>query len=144
VAILRRDFSALWGNIRTHKTKQADFKKKVIDEALGITNHIVISTDSSRILYPDWSSESKESRMDLLGVNDYELCKQFYDAVEARNRYYLGKQSLGPWEDFEKLNRAIYDNFLKLYDEVSWARELISEATMNSLRSTAKGSACVS
>lgn len=134
----------LWGNIRTHKTKQADFKKKIIHEMLGITNHIVISADNSRILYPDWSSESDDSKMDLLGVGDYELCKQFYDAVEARNRYFLGRQGLGPWEDFEKLNRAIYDTFLRLCDGVSWVKELIPEATMDNLRSTAKGSAYVS
>jgi hypothetical protein len=75
----------LWGNITTHKAKQADFKKRIVDEALGIADHIVTYTDFSRILYPDWSSENEESRSDLLSFDDYNLCKQFYHAVEARN-----------------------------------------------------------
>jgi len=129
--------------VKTRGMERDDLRKKIASEALGITNHIVTSTDASRILYPDWSSKAEGFKTDILGKGDYKLCKQFYDAVEDRNQHYVGKEGLGSWEDFEKLNRAIYDAFFKIYGEITWVKNFIPQASINGLLSKAKRSACV-
>ena len=136
-------FVLVFYEVRARGEERDDLRRKIVRETLGITDHIVTSTNASRILYPDWSSKSEGFKADILGKGDYRLCKQFYDAVEDRNQHYVGKEALGPWEDFEKLNRAICDAFFKIHDKISWVKESIPQATITELLSTAKRSACV-
>ena len=129
--------------IGTRRSEGGDFKKKIIRESSTIVDHIIESINSSRIEYSNWESKTEEFKTDILGNEYYKLFKQFYDAVENRNQYFMGKGSFGPWEPFAKFNRAIFDNFLKIYYGISWVRESIPKERITNFQSRAKHSACL-
>ena len=135
-------FIILDQKVSDHYREVDDFKKKIIHEALGIVDHIIASTSTSRILCPVWSGKTEGFKTDDLDVEDYVLWKQFYDAVEERNEYYRTRGGLH-WPVFAKFNRAIYDNFFKVLNGVSWVKEAIPEEDVSNLLSRAKRSASV-
>jgi hypothetical protein len=132
----------IFNEITTHNSERADFKRKIIHEALGIVDHIIASTSASRILCPVWSGKTEGFKTDVLDVEDYVLWKQFYGAVEERNEYYRTREGL-EWSVFAKFNRAIYDNFFNVLNGVLWVKQAIPEEDVSNLLSRAKQSACI-
>jgi hypothetical protein len=133
----------LWGNIKTHRTEKADFRKKIIQEALAIVDHIIWSTSASHISCANWTTKAEGFKADLLGDRDYGLWKQFYDSVGRRNEYLESRGNFGLWANFAKLNRTIFDNFFKVYDETSWVKESVPEERITDFLSRAQKSACL-
>jgi len=111
----------LLGNIKTHETKKADFRKKIIHEALDDLD-LISNVNSHYISHEKWDSKTEESAPDLLGDSEYKLWKEFYDSIDARNRYFRLDGGL-VWEDFVKVNDQCARSFLRVYDSISWVRE---------------------
>lgn len=132
----------LVNEMSVHESDKADFKKKIADEALGIVDRVIVSTNAFTILRPVWSSKTEGFKTDVLGSEDYNLWKQFYDSIEERNRYYQPRMSLD-WTVFSGFNRRIFDKFLKVCRDISWVREYIPEESVSSLISRAEESASV-
>jgi hypothetical protein len=126
----------LINEISSRGAERDDFKKKIIPEALAIVDHIISSTSSSPIVYPVWSSKPEGFKASILGDKDYALWKQFYDRIEELNQYLFPKRFID-WGEFQKFNRAIFDSFFKIHDEISWVREAIPEEHVSSILSRA-------
>jgi hypothetical protein len=113
----------LYYEIRDHGIESADFREKILQEALD-TLGFVMDTNSARISCANWSSKTKESKQDLLGHKEYELWKEFFDSVEARNLHFqLHNLTPGPWNDFEAVNDRCVRSLLKIRDKISWVKE---------------------
>jgi hypothetical protein len=111
----------LLGNIKTHETEKADFRKKIIREALDDLD-LISDVNSHHISHEKWDSKTEESAPDLLGDSEYKLWKEFYDSIDTRNQYFKSGGGL-VWKDFMKVNDQCVRSFLKIYDDVSWVRE---------------------
>jgi len=132
----------LISEVSSRSAEREDFRGKIVPEALAIVDRIISSTDALPIVYPVWSSKTEGFKTSILGDNDYALWKQFFDRVEERNQYLMPRQGF-PWDVFQKLNRAIFDSFLKLRDGVCWVKKAVPEEHISSFLSRAKKSACV-
>lgn len=133
----------LANEIGMRKSERGDFKKKIIQEALAIVDHIIWSTSASHISCANWTTKAEGFKVDLLGDRDYGLWKQFYDSVGRRNEYLESRGTFGLWENFAKLNRTIFDNFFEVYDEISWVKESVPKERITDFLSRAKKSACL-
>jgi hypothetical protein len=113
----------LWGNIKTHRTEKADFRKKIVHEALDILNLLVSDTNCRHIDYNIWSGKAKGFKVDVLGHQDYGLWNAFYESVGEWNEHFRSIRGVGKWEDFVKFNDQCVISFFKVYDGISWVRE---------------------
>ncbi len=111
----------LLGNITGHETEKADFRKKIIHEALDSLG-FVLDPNFPYISHGNWSSRTEESKSDLLGEREYALWKEFFDSIDARNRDFQ-IYALPPWDIFEKVNDQCVKSLLKIYSEISWIKE---------------------
>ena len=110
----------LWGNIKTHETEKADFRKKIIQEALDNLD-FVLDPNTLHISHANWDSKAEESKRDLLGHKEYDLWKKFYDSIDARNQN-IRDHGLA-WNGFEKVNDQCVRSLLRIKDEISWVKE---------------------
>jgi hypothetical protein len=117
----------------------SDFRRKIVSEALTVLDRLIVGA-SEPILCAVWSSRAEGFKTDTLGDHDYALWKKFYDDVEARNEYFTPREGFGV-SDVEKFARACFGSFFKVYDELSWVRDSIPQATITELLSRAERSA---
>jgi hypothetical protein len=135
-------FVILVDDVRNHYEEKGDFQKKIVQEALDIVYPMVTTTDSSLIAHPNWETKTEGFKRDILSHDDYELWKQFYDGIEERNEYL--RPRMGPnWEILPKYNRAIFESFLKVYNEISWVRESIPKEQITNIQMRAKHTAAL-
>ena len=134
----------LYHEINTHSAEKADFREKIIREALDNLD-IVPDPNSNHIPHEKWDSKVEKSKPDLLGINECKLWKEFYDSIDARNRHFRLKNGLGAWEDFVKVNDQCVRSFLRVYDSISWVRESEeAKARITAFFQKAKGTASIS
>jgi hypothetical protein len=119
-----------------------DFRKKIIHETLDILERMAWSTDFSSVPYPVWVSKAEESKIELLGNEDYKMWKEFYNSLEARNEFFRARESFA-WQDLEKLNRACFDSFSKVSERISWVKESVPQTLMADLLFKAKRHAMI-
>ena len=105
--------------IATRKFEKADFKKKIIHE-LWIVAGLLIGIpigERRRISYNEWSSKDASFKKDALG-GDYDLCKGFYESVDARNDFFASHPAYDGfrYEDSMKLKQSCLESFIRLYD----------------------------
>src|SRR3972149_3424351 len=70
-----------------------------------------------RISYNEWSSKDASFQKDALG-GDYDLCKGFYESVDARNAFFASHPAYDGfrYEDSMKLKESCLESFIRLYD----------------------------
>ena len=126
--------------VQSHLAERDAFRKKIGKEALGVLNTVISNSTDRRIPCPVWSGNSEGFKAEVLGDGDYKAWEKFYEAVEARNDYFGSRQGFA-WPDVEKVSLLCFWNFFKIYDDVSWVRDVIPPESIADLLARAKQSA---
>jgi hypothetical protein len=121
------------------ESEGSDFRGKIVPEALTILDRLIVVA-SEPISCAVWSSRAEGFKTDVLGNRDYARWKKFYDDVEARNEYFTPREGF-TGSDVPKFACACFASFFRVYDEISWVKESIPQATIVDLLSRAKRSA---
>jgi hypothetical protein len=112
----------LWGNITTHRRGKADFREKIASDAVGYLEAVLSYPFDSKSLHGAWLSKDEDFRSDALDPEACGLWKQFYDCVEARDRYF--SSSSGFDTQARKVNESCFDIFWEVCARIPWVKEL--------------------
>lgn len=125
----RRSFSGLMDAVA-----RDDFRNSVATEMRSILKKFSDPLNNWDIAYPSWNSKVPESKIRLLGKEDYLGLKAVYDAIEERNRYFTRRLGMDVAE-VDPLNLKCVEAFWQAYTDIPWLK---TESDIDSLLAKAR------
>jgi hypothetical protein len=101
--------------------EREDFRNAVATETYAILKTFIVPLNYQDISYWSWSSKAKQSKVAILGKEDYLVLRSFYDAIDERTRYFESRHGFDV-PTLEPLNQKCVEALSRAYSEVTWLK----------------------
>ncbi len=132
----------IYFTIQDHYGERDNFRNGIISEIQHILESVFspdLNDSTTVIPYPCWSSKTTNTIIDLLGKDDYNYLKIFYDVMSERNDFFRSRLHTGfYWPRFKELNKKFLESFTVIYERITWLHNAISKSYIDNLLSRVK------
>ena len=101
--------------------EKGDFRNAIATETYAILKTFIVYLNYQKISYWSWSSKADQSRVAILGKEDYLVLRSLYDAIDERNKYFDSRHGFDV-PTLEPLNRKCVEALSRAYSEITWLR----------------------